>query len=102
MASNIGAAGKGANIIVLRSKTPFVTQGKGDGRKALQDQAAVLFCAVTDVKQSACCNLTGDDDKSVERAYGRLNEARMRYVERAEQDIVYGEGERWKDVTLAN
>ena len=77
---------------------PIFSTGTGKGAAALKPQANVLFCAVAGVPASTRHVLTGCSHKLIEAIYARLDDARKRFVEREEGNIVYGKGKAWKDV----
>ena len=77
---------------------PIFTAGFGIAAVSLQDQAAVLFCALHGVSATACHALTGMNHKMIEGLYRRLDEARTKFVEREEGNIEFGGCATWKDV----
>ena len=76
----------------------FMSTGRGSGATPLQSQAAVLFCVVGGLSTAQTCNITGANHKVVERMATRLDQARSRYVQRAEKSIQFGGGSAWCDV----
>lgn len=80
------------------SNHPIFMSTSGSASTSLQDQAAVLLCAVEDVQLAKCHALTGANHKMVERIYHSLEEAQLQYVERKEKTIVFGDGKTWVDV----
>ena len=77
---------------------PVFVTGGGQNASGLQEQATALFCAVSGVSQVSAQRICGRNHKMVEGVFGRLRDARRKYVLAKEKTIKFGKGENWKDV----
>jgi hypothetical protein len=77
---------------------PIFFGGSGKSYTSLADQAAVLFCATVNLSRVSAQKVLDVDHKIVDRIYGNLEETRMKYVEKKQQDILFGVGGKWLDV----
>eukprot|EP00969_Alexandrium_andersonii_P022030 964421-Alexandrium_andersonii.AAC.1 len=65
---------------------------------ALQDQAAIVLCAVSGVSKSSCHALTGRNHKLIESLYTNLDKAKADHVKQEEKRISFGGQDQWVDV----
>ena len=72
--------------------------GSGQSWSSLQDQAAVLFCALSDASIQTTHKLVKNNDKMISGIYQRLDKARKVFVEQEEKNIVFGKVMEWNDV----
>ena len=84
--------------VVPQHGHPIFTAGYGPGHAELADQAAVLFCAVSDAKLVTAHRLTDKSHNMVEGIYRRLDKVRQVTVEREEKQIQFGRTTEWADV----
>ena len=77
---------------------PVFLASDGKGHVPLRDQAAVLFCAVANMKRTAAHLATGKNHKFIDGIYNRLDEARAVFVEEKQEHIDFGAGGDWPDV----
>lgn len=84
--------------ILPHDQHPVFSTGSGQNHVTLEDQAAVLFCAVANTRRGAAHLFTERNHKFVEGIYARLDQARCDFVEKKEKSIKFGSGEQWKDV----
>lgn len=77
---------------------PIFSCGRGHGAMSLQEQAAMLFCAVAGADQSTTHRLLGKSHRVIGQVYVKLDEARMVFVEKEEKNIKFGEERAWTDV----
>ena len=67
-------------------------------RLKLQQQSAILHCAIAGVEKTAAHLILDVDHKPVERVYSRLEDARRRYVMMVQPSIKYCKDFEWNDV----
>ena len=77
---------------------PIFNKGSGAHQVSLEDQAAVLLCAIQNVGQAKCHGLTGVSFKPIARIYTKLSTLIACHVERHEKSIQYGGSHDWLDV----
>jgi hypothetical protein len=85
-------------ILPAHHQHPVLSVASGSRFVPLQDQAAVLFCCVANVKRSTAHLLTGMNHKLIEGIYTRFEERTSEYVVAKENDIEFGHGIPWADV----
>jgi hypothetical protein len=86
------------HFLLAHAGHPIFSIGSGSRSTPLQDQAAVLVCAVAGTTQAVCHKLTGLDHKTIEGVYTKLDHVRLVSVEHLEKKIRYGEGVPWNDI----
>ena len=77
---------------------PIFSAGRGQDYVPLQDQAAILLCAVSNIKQSATRRLLKRNHKFNENLYLRLDAVRAQFVEKKQAKIKFGATDPWPDV----
>jgi hypothetical protein len=77
---------------------PIFTTGGGQDYVPLQDQAATLLCAVSNVKQTATRLLLHRNHKFTENLYHRVDAMRAQFVEKKQAKIKFGVTDPWPDV----
>ena len=77
---------------------PIFSVADGQDYVPLQEQAAILFCALVNVKQAHTHKILGRNHKLLEKIYERLDECRVKFVERVQKSIVFGERHEWADI----
>ena len=77
---------------------PMFNKGSGQQQVPLCDQAAVLLCAIQNVSQVKCHELTGMGHKVVERIYGAFETVICAHVEKTAKKVVFGGLQQWVDV----
>lgn len=74
---------------------PIFSAGRGQDYVPLQDQAAILLCAVSNIKQSATRLLLKRNHKFNENLYLRLDAVRAQFVEKKQAKIKFGATDPW-------